>query len=487
MSKSQIIYKDIAPGADTDAFVTVNGAQSFSTPDNLPFGGERVSIISGELNAWGLNGTFLTANQHTPAFWSTSMSGSDGVFDEKPVITLRFQNQYTALGITLLFDKATGDYCNSVNIKWYQQSVLKDSQDFIPDSTAYTCVRRVESFDRIVITLNSTNLPYRYAKLSQVIIGAYRYFDRSSIMEASVIHEMDLISDKLPISTMSWDLNSHENIEYLFQLKQPVEAWNDDRLIGVFYIDKSSRISKSQYRIDCQNAFGVLDSIPFSGGVYANKSASELLQEIIANDFEVEITAPDIILPGGAIMPGTKREAVRQVLFAWGACAATDGTNGIRVFQALKDSSEIGNNRTFPGTEVVTDSIVTAVMVTAHNFVESANGSVEINGVTYNDVTSVFTIENPDVTANDKQNVIEVTDATLVTQLNAEQVARRIYNYYSKRNTVASRFVWAGERLGDCVQQPNPWGTTSKGNLLKLEVSLSGTIIASGEARGDLM
>lgn len=484
MSKSQIIYKDIAPGADTDVTVSTNGAQGFSVPRDLPQGGEQAPLISSELNAWTLNGTFLAADRHAPAFWSTSQSGANGAFSAKPTITLQFGQQYTSLGITLLFDEATGDYCSSVTIKWYQQSTLKASQTFAPDAVSYTCVKRVESFDKIVITLNSTSLPHRFAKLSRILIGVYRYFDRSSMLATSVINEMDLIADKLPISTLSWGLNSHEDVEYLFQLKQPVEAWNDNRLIGIFYIDKSSRSSKSQYQIECQNAFGVLDGIPFPGGVYSGKSAAALLREIVGNDFELEITAPDITLPGGAILPGTRREAMRQVLFAWGACASTDGASGIRVFSPPTSPAEIGRDRTFPGIGVTTDAIVTSVRVTAHTFQQAADGIVEINGVMYNDINNVVVINNPDVTANDKQNVIEITDATLVTPANAQAVAQRIYDHYTRRSTHESRFVWRGERLGDLVRQPNSWGGTNTGNLLKMEMKLSNTLIASGESRG---
>lgn len=483
MSKSYLIYKDVAPGAEEDAAVTTNGAQPFTEPSKLPAGGDELPIISGELGAWGLNGTFVARDGKALAFWSTAMSGVSGVFSAPPTITVLFDKQYSSPGITLAFDTATGDHCTSVNIKWYQQATLKADADFAPNAGTYFCQQRVLSYDKVVITLKATNLPYRYAKLNQIRFGVYRLFGMTDLRRVSIINEMDLIASKLPVSTMRWTLDSQNDVEYLFQLQQPVEAYNDDRLIGVYYIESSSRVSERLYEISCHDAFGILNESTFAGGVYSNKSAAALLGEIVGSDFELEVLAADVKL-NGAIQPCTRREAAQQVLFAWGACAATDGTAGIRVFSAPSVPAEIGTDRTFLGVAVDTAAITTEVRVTAHTYTESAAGAVEIGGVKYTDTTTVYTVTNPDVTATDKQNVVEVTEATLVSPAIAQAVAQRVYNYHVRRHTNKSRFVWKGERLGDCVTQPNSWGGTNTGNLVKMEILLSNTVVAGSEARG---
>ena len=170
---------------------------------------------------------------------------------------------------------------------------------------------------------------------------------------------------------------------------------------------------------------------------------------------------------------------MQQVLFAWGVCASTDGRETVRVFVPGADPAEIGTNRTFPGASVETSAIVTRVVVTSHSYASDSNGSVEIGGSKYKDMTSTYTVENPNVTATDKQNVVEVSNATLVSPAIAQSVAQRVFDYYSRRNTHSARIVWKGERLGDCVTVPNSWGGTITGNINRLEVKLSNTIVAT--------
>lgn len=483
MSRTTIIYKDVAPAAADDASVSTNGASSFSDVTKLPDGGVELAAISGELNYWALDGKHIVAGDQNIAFWSTEMSGADCVFVNKPVITITFTQQHSSMGISFRFDTAGGGYVNSLNIKWYQGTTLKATGVFYPDDTVYFCEKTVTSYDKLIITLNSTNLPYRYAKINQIIFGLYRSFGMTAIRSASVVNEMDGSSLSVPVSTLRWTLESRDSVEYMFQLKQPVEVRNDNKLIGVYYIDGYSRTAESVYNLDCYDAFGVLGESDFAGGVYTSKSAKTLLEEIIGGHFAVTFEVTDTTLTG-AILPCTRREAAQQVLFAWGVCASTDGRDGIRVFSPGSTPSVIGTGRTYSGASVEVASIVTAVKVTAHTYTQDSNGSVDIGGVKYKDTTTVYTVINPDVTATDKPNVVEVTGATLVSTAIGQATAQRVYDYYQRRSTNRAKIVWDGEMLGDSVTVPNAWGGTTTGNVMKMEIKLSNTVAASCETVG---
>lgn len=483
MSKTQILYKDIAPGADEDAAVSSPGAAAFSDLTALPFGLTAPNPIATlEQNNWLLNGAFVLREHQPVAFWSSAMSGFDGTFSSNPSITITFSKQFSSLGLTLLFDTATGDYCSAVNIKWYQQDTLKAEQDFTPDAVSYFCNLAVTAYDKIVITLLKTAKPYRYAKLGKILFGIYRYFGMTELRRASIVNEINLIALELPVSTARWTVDSRDNLDFMFQLKQPVEVQNDSGLIGVYYIDKHARLAQNVYDIECYDAFGVLSESKFAGGVYSGKSAKALLQEIVGSDFELAIEAADANLTG-AILPCTRREAMQQVLFAWGACASTDGRENIRIFALPTTATQISADRTFPGAASEVAAIVTKVSVTAHTYTQDSSGTVEIGGIKYRDTTAVYTVTNPDVTANDKENAVEVTGATLVSPAIGQATAQRVYDYYARRSTHRARVVWAGERLGDRVLLPNAWGSASAGNIGKLEINLSNTVVAAVEAR----
>ena len=480
MSKTSVLYKDIAPGAAEAAVISTEDVLGFCSPALLTEGSPVPPIATLEWGYWGLTGQHVSLENQAPAFWSDKISRQDGTFEDPPVIDITFSEQFSSLGITLLFDTAAEEYCNLVHVDWYRQDTLLASADFAPNTSTYYCQKKVIGYSRIVITLNSTWLPSRYAKLEQIIFGTYRPFGMSELREASVINEMNPIAMELPISSFNWTLKSWEDVEYMFQLKQPVEVRNNDSLIGVYYIDSSKRSAKSVYQITCSDALGVLDSDNFTGGIYQDYSAKQLLQDIVGDDFLLTFELEDKVL-AGVILPSTKREAIQQVLFAWGACASTDGITGIRFFSLPGVPEIIGENRVFRGATAETAAIVTEVQVTAHTYTQAENGGIDIGGIQYNDTKTVYTVTNPNVTASDKRNVVTVENATLISPSIGAETAQRVYEFYLRRNTHHSKIVWDGENLGDCVTIPTPWESTETGNILKTEMKLSNTVVSNCE------
>lgn len=483
MSKTSILYKDIAPGAAENASVTASDTIPQADLSILTTGTEPTPTATCEPNEWGLNGTFDLIDSQRLAFWSSEMSGEDCTFSSPPVITITFQRQYSSTGVTLIFDEPTGEYCPEVKIQWFQGETEKAAETYYPTSARFFCQKNVTSYDKLVITITKTNLPFRRAKLCQVMFGVYRSFDMSEIRSASVVHEMDLISSSVPESTLRWTLDSRTDVDFLFQLKQPIEVHNDDFLVGVYYIDGYNRTAENIYDIQAYDALGVLSESLFAGGVYSGYSAQQLITDIVGTDFEVDFEAEDTTLTG-VIEPCTRREAIQQVLFAWGVCASTDGRASIRVFVPGDEPEEIGEDRTFIGASVQTEAIVTEVSVIAHTYTQDSNGNVEVNGKKYRDTETTYTVKNPDVTATDKQNTVEVRNATLVSPTIGQAVAQRVYDFYSRRNTHKAKVAWKGEVLGDCVTLPNAWGSTNTGNISRMEITLSNTIVASCETIG---
>lgn len=479
MSKTTIAYKDVAPGAADDALYTSGSETSFSTLGLSNESNADPAYITGELNEFGLNGTFSTRSGAVP-FWSEQLSEADCSFITPPEITVEFDEQYTSVGLTLVFSKYS--WCSEVNIKWYQGSTLKADKDFLPDSNLYFCHQNVESYNKVIIAFRKTALPYKRAKLQYIMFGVNRTFDMTEIRNARITNQTNLISVEVPVSTLDWTLNSKENIDYIFQLKQPMEVRKDDSIVGVYYIDEHTRSGERLYSIRCKDAIGVLNDSTFAGGVYANKSAKTLINEIVNGAFQIDFRKNDATLTG-IILPCSKRDAMQQVLFAWGACVATDGADKLAIFDASTSKTIISRNKTYSGASIETSAIVTEVRVTAHSYAAATDGDIEINGTKYKDTQTVYTVKNPNVTASDKENIIEVTDATLVSNSIGQATAQRVYDYYSKRKTGKAKIVWESTLLGDMVELPNSWGEGTSGNVEKLEMILSNTIAANVEVK----
>lgn len=484
----RIVYQDIAAGAAEDAAVQAPGAQPFAEPARLPFGVDPAPLASLEHNSWLLDGSREILNGHPVSFWSKSMSGPDGVFETPPEITLAFDQRYTSPGLLLRFDPASGDYCTQVSIQWRRGDSVLAEAEFAPDGPEYFCSRTVEAYDGLTLRFLATSLPYRYAKLSQVVFGVARVFRRDELRDVRITQEASIISSEIAVNTLDFTLDSEADVAYMFQFKQPVYAYDGENLTGVFYIRDSTHRSQGLYSVSCMDAIGVLDEDRFPGGMYSGYPAKTLLEEILGGHFDLDLDASLSAAPVTGYLPsGTRRQALQQVAFALCAVADTSGTESVRVYRDRENTpSRLPLNRAYEGGTVETAAIVTAVRVTAHSYraAGSGNDTVEVNGTTYYHETAVTTIQNPRATASDKQNVIEVDGATLVNPSNAAAVAQHIYDYYMKRDRQKIRIVMNGERPGDRIAAPTPWGTTISGYITRMDITLSGIAAADCEIVG---
>ena len=87
MSKTTVLYKDVAPGADENALAAGIGYSKDSNLSLLPFGVSTEPVITLERNQWLLNGTFKLRETQQLAFWSTEISDDNGEFSSLPSIS----------------------------------------------------------------------------------------------------------------------------------------------------------------------------------------------------------------------------------------------------------------------------------------------------------------------------------------------------------------------------------------------------------------
>ena len=214
----RIVYRDIAVGADEDAAVSAQGAASFSDISLLPFGAERAPIAALGPGSWLLDGSREILDQQPVGFWSEAMSGANGRFESPPEIVIQFDERYTSPGLYLTFDPATGEYCGSVTIQWWQGASKLYEGTYYPTAPEHFCAHTAEAYDKIVIRLNSTSIPYRFAKLSKIMFGVTREFGREELRNVRVTQEVSIISSEVAINTLDFTLDSEADVEYMLSL-----------------------------------------------------------------------------------------------------------------------------------------------------------------------------------------------------------------------------------------------------------------------------
>lgn len=481
----KLIYKDVAVGAAEDAEMSAIGGDKISAIALLPFGAENTAQYATiERNIWVLDGNRKIYDGKAYSFWSAELSGEDGYFSTPPEITAELTEKYNSLGIFL--DFGVMGYCSEVVLLWYRDGEEIAQGVFYPTGPEHFCEKRVESYNKVVVRLIRTNQPGRRARLDKIVFGISRTFGRDELRSVSITQQISLISREMFENVLDWQLNSAATVDYLFQMKQPVQAYDGESLIGDFFVKTSERTGPRVYSINCTDAIGVLDEERFPDAYYSNKNALELAREICGT-FEVDMEpALQSKTVSGVLAGKTRRQALQQLCFAIGAAADTSGTSQIRVFvPPLTNAREIAPNRVRTGGSVKKRDVVTEIRLTAHSYSTSGNtNEVTVGGAKYYDTKTVHTMKNPTATAADKQNVISIDDATLVSASNAEEILQRVFDFYMQRNTHHLAFRLDGEKMGDRVTTPTTWGEIVEGNITRAMIRLSGIAVADSEVLG---
>ena len=424
-------------------------------------------------------------------WWSEQISGEDGAFETPIVATFEADELYTSSGITFTFDTYNGIYATEVNIKWYQGNTLLSDMDFYPDSAFYFCVNKVDFYNKLLITFKSINMPYNRLKLRTIEYGMRISFYGDELRDAKIIQEIDPLSTQISINTCDFTLESKRNIDFSFQERQPINIYFNDKLRATSFVKGAKRKSKNTWSIQSEDYIGLMEDIPYQGGIYYNKNAVELLTDIFETakvPFDIDAKFDDVIVTGH--IPYTNcREALMQVAFAIQAAVDTSNSDLVNIFELNQEVSQtIPLSRIMQGQSFEDETRVTAVEVTAHTFVKNTesievynssnsgigdeimvvfneplhdlsivNGEIissganhavinaftgcTLTGQKYNHIRTIKNKKNPLVLGTDTDNVISIRNASLVSNNNVDKILTKCYNYYANNSVINLNIV----------------------------------------------
>ena len=156
----------------------------------------------------------------------------------------------------------------------------------------------------------------------------------------------------------------------------PINLYDGNKLVAKFYVHDVVRVGKTQYKINAMSAIGFLENIQHMGGVYINKTVSQVLSEIIDGAFTYTVNAAvGSQLVAGWLPIDTARANLHRLMFAMGiAIAKDDGGDVVFVFLSGEYPYSVPDNRIYLGGRVDYNALATAVAVTEHSFYQG-NGT----------------------------------------------------------------------------------------------------------------
>lgn len=327
---------------------------------------------------------------------------------------------------------------------------------------------------------------------------------------SGILYEVKALrSDSLEANSLTVTVFSDDKAIMGFAKNDKVEYFRNGRRVGVYYLQTVERVGSAAYTLSALSALGRLITMRHVGGIYTGQTVAEVVPQI-CGPVPVMIESvyasrklygylpysnPDTRTGNGR----SARDNLSQVLFAIGASLGTD-ENGVMRVEKLWD----GVSATITADQINEDSCstvyetpVSAVEITEHQWVKSGaavslfDGTAEegtlvtfsdpaydlvgsgvtvresganyailsagtgtLTGKSYNHLTRIV---RRTVTDGVEENVVTVSDATLVSLTNSVDVAKRMADYYRHRETIRVDVEPGTERAGRVVQIFHPW------------------------------
>lgn len=327
---------------------------------------------------------------------------------------------------------------------------------------------------------------------------------------SGILYEVKALrSDSLEANSLTVTVSSNDKAIMGFAKNDKVEYFRNGRRVGVYYLQTVERVGSAAYTLSALSALGRLITMRHVGGIYTGQTVAEVVPQICA-PVAVMIESvyasrqlygylpysnPDKEKGNGR----SARDNLSQVLFSIGASLGTD-ENGVMRVEKLWD----GVSATITADQINEDSCstvyetpVSAVEVTEHQWVKSQDtvtlfegtaedgtlvtfeepahsltaegfaiteqgdnyailsaGTGTLTGKSYNHLTRIV---RRTVTEGAEENVVPVSDATLVSLTNSVDVAKRMADYYRHRETIRVDVEPGTERAGRVVQIFHPW------------------------------
>lgn len=432
-----------------------------------------------------------------------------------PALAITFNRKFTSVGILLTFNDMSGDYSNSINIKWYSEEKLLSDMDFQPDQSKYFCNNYVQLYDRVVITFYATSKPHRPVFLTRIDYGIYRDFLDDEVMDINCLQEINAISERVSINTMDFTVRTKSSVPFDLQKKQKLSLYFNGGLIGNFYLKNGARKSKTDYYMDTHDAVGLLDGNEFPGGIYTGQRVMDIIAQIFdGEDFNYLLDESfGNITMNGYIPYTTKRAALMQIAFAIGAVVDTSNYDGVVIYP--RETEQTGSfDKVFDGLTLDHRDVVTGIRLTGHSYQRSdeseelysdelsgtvqvtfseahhslvitggtitqygdnyaiikGNGrKVTLTGKKYHHYTFTISRENPDIYYN--KNIKEVKEATLINKDNAQQALDRVYEYYQRAENVTAEVILEDKVLGQIVMIDTDYDGKKVGTIERINYS----------------
>ena len=455
--KHKVIYNDFAALAEEYATVPAGGSSEYQSggellnPDNrspinfASFEGQGINLLDPSL-------VFAEAGDSI-GYVSDAISTGGKAVNVQLVINLD-NGYYSAPGITFYFHQ---NYCSEVFVEWRKDNSTVDSATAYPNALTFYFERKVEEFNKIILTFKRTATAFQFVKLAGIDLGKTR--DITKFFGAiSVFNEISPDCSDLPGATCDFEALLTE--DFTPQTEQEMLLYSDDELIGKFIVENATPNGNGRYAFECSDEIMRLDSSPFPELSQGSYTLNELKQKIkTASNINIDVADfSNNILTGFVQKDKSSRYAAAMLAFGVGGILINKDKKLTLCKPRNRRNKVIGSNQIIGFATYKQKSPYTAIAL------QTFSGD-------FNSVSSEKVSVNPSRKASDSNGAKLYDKYSLMS--NADIRFNELLEMGFHWNEIEADIILKDEKIGDILRIETPFNGIKTGIIKSMDISLS--------------
>ncbi len=464
---NKIIINDFAPLADKFASIPAEGSSEYQSAGDLLNSNARELINYATFTGQGIDllnsNLFFAEESDNVGYISSGCSNNSGVFNPAVDIVIELaEGLYSAPGITFYFWQ---NYCTEVDVKWYKNSELRGSETFFPDSLEFYGDKKVEDFNKIIVSFKKTEIPYQFVKLVGIDLGKVREIT-DLISNVEIFTEINPDCADVPGSTCDFIAGVTE-FEPQDMQELYVYGGKEEKLFGKFVIDRVPSVGKDKYSFECSDEIMKTDKPVYPQKPQSTYKISELNAEIKTAS-NVDIICDkynDTEVVGFIEKDKSVRLAAAMMSFSLGCFLTGFGSKALKMIKPK-------NRR---------DKIISAsqILGRAEYTPKASYTEIILNQYTeqFGEPTDTRKKVNSAKRATDSVNPLRFDKYSLVSDI--DEMINRVEETGFRRNEITARIIYEDEALGDICKIETPFDGVKTGMIISMNISIGHRITAT--------
>jgi hypothetical protein len=206
---SDPIALGVAEARDNGAIYISDSSQITDGVDNTP-----PPYCTLEQNLWCLDGNRKALGEGdvgNNSYIGTELSDDTCIYRRHPIVTIDFPRVFTKLipGVTITWSKTYGEFADIFSVVAYNGEAIVAEKE-ITDNRSITSIIFVDidNYDRIDIIVKKWCLPYRRARIEEIIVGLTKVYYKGDLFGYSHSQSVDPVSTSLPKNEIKFSIDN---------------------------------------------------------------------------------------------------------------------------------------------------------------------------------------------------------------------------------------------------------------------------------------